>query len=194
LFCSFRAKIDNIMTYQRIQPNRIHAYWSSLCIAALLTLASCDKAPKDTTTSAGVDTSSMVADTSTQALRRQQQADSLDRAVRQQTDYLSKLQALSVTINRACPVSFTPTIYLDSSRVLGPGQIQFNMRLRNYVAGSSDIEPKKEETRKSLMTSITADQQPVVAQLRRNGVSIIFRYRDKTGQPLFDIPLSGEGK
>jgi hypothetical protein len=162
------------------------------CLLSLLLLAGCEKSNNDSATSSGVDTTYQPAgDTATKALLRQQQADSLDRALQRQTAYLGKLQTLAVTVNRACPVSFTPVIYLDSSRVLGPGQIQFNMRLRNYVAGSSDIEPKKEETRQALLTSITADRQPIVGELRRNGVTIIFRYRDKTGQPLFDIPLGG---
>jgi hypothetical protein len=172
----------------------INRFGICLCLAALLPLAGCEKTTRDSTNAAGADTSRMAGDTSTQALLHQQQADSLDRTVRQQAEYLGKLQALAVTINRACPVSFTPVVYLDSSRVLGPGQIQFNMRLRNYVAGSSDIEPKKEETRASLMTSITADRQPIVGELRRNGVTILFRYRDKTGQPLFDLPLNGAGR
>ena len=125
-----------------------------------------------------------------QAMRAKALADSLEAANRNETARSGKLRNLSVTINRACPVSFTPAIYLDSSRVLSAGSILFNMRLRNYVAGSSDIEPKKDETRKSLMTSITADKQPIVAELRRNGVDILFRYRDKEGQPLFEIPLN----
>lgn len=156
-------------------------------------LTACEPSAKDKTDASGADTSGMVSDTSTQVLDRQRQADSLAAALASQTAYATKLRNLSATINRACPVSFTPVIYLDSTRVLDTRKVQFNMRIRNYVAGSSEIEPKKDETRKSLMASITADKQPVVADLRRNGVEIVFRYRDKTGQPLFDIPLGASG-
>lgn len=158
----------------------------------LLGTSACEKQAKDDTTSAGADTTGMAADTSTQAMRAKAVADSLEAAQRSQTTRLGKLRNLSVTINRACPVSFTPVIYLDSTRVLSAASILFNMRLRNYVAGSSDIEPKKDETRKSLMTSIIADKQPIVAELRKNGVDILFRYRDRDGQPLFEIPLNAE--
>ena len=139
-------------------------YLSVLAITTLLlgTFA-CEKQPKDDATSAGVDTTGMKGDTSTQAMRAKALADSLEAANRNETARSGKLHNLSVTINRACPVSFTPAIYL---------------------------EPKKDETRKSLMTSITADKQPIVAELRRNGVDILFRYRDKEGQPLFEIPLN----
>lgn len=161
--------------------------------ALLIALAACEPSANQKTDATGADTSAMVFDTGTQVLNRQRQADSLAAALASQTAYATKLRNLSATINRACPVSFTPVIYLDSTRVLDTRRIQFNMRIRNYVAGSSEIEPKKDETRKSLMTSITADKQPVVAELRRNGIEIVFRYRDKTGQPLFDIPLGTLG-
>lgn len=162
--------------------------------ALLLGTFACEKQPKDDATSSGADTTGMMADTSTQAKRAKALADSLAAANRARSAYASRLRNLSETINRACPVSFTPAIYLDSSRALNGASILFNMRLRNYVAGSSDIELKKDETRKALMTSITADKQPIVAELRRNGVDILFRYRDKDGQPLFEIPLNAESR
>lgn len=163
-------------------------------LALLLGTFACDKQPKDDAASSGVDTTGMMADTSTQAKQAQARADSLAAANRTQSTYAVKLRNLSATINRACPVSFTPALYLDSSRVLSGASMLFNMRLRNYVAGSSDIEPKKDETRKALMTAITADKQPIVAELRKNGVDILFRYRDKDGQPLFEIPLNAENR
>jgi len=99
----------------------------------------------------------------------------------------TELRSTSQQMNRGCPVMVDKETRLDNTAG-GPGNMfTYSFTLVNYGVEEINVSALRETMRPHLVNMIRSN--PAMNLFRRNGVTIVYKYRDKQGRPVMDIAL-----
>lgn len=99
----------------------------------------------------------------------------------------TELKSTSQQMNRGCPVMVDKETRLDNTAG-GPGNMfTYTFTLVNYGVEEINIQALRETIRPHLVNMVRTN--PSMNLFRTNGVTIVYKYRDKLGRPLLDIAL-----
>jgi hypothetical protein len=99
-----------------------------------------------------------------------------------------QLMQVSQEINKHCPFMIDQDTRLDNT-IGGPGNsFTYNYTLVNYFAEEVDVDELKERIEPQMIMNIKTS--PDMEQFRENNVTLLYKYRDKAGNFIFEIKIS----
>ena len=98
-----------------------------------------------------------------------------------------ELKSTSQQMNRGCPVMVDKETRLDNTAG-GPGNtFTYSFTLVNYGVDEINVQALRETMKPYLVNTVKSN--PAMNLFRANGVTIVYKYRDKRGRPVMDIAL-----
>ena len=98
-----------------------------------------------------------------------------------------ELKSTSQQMNRGCPVMVDKETRLENTAG-GPGNtFTYTFTLVNYGVEEINVQALRETMRPYLLNTLKTN--PAMNMFRANGVTIVYKYRDKRGRPVMDIAL-----